>query len=489
MQEDRPQVDFPDTIHGHGVLLTDRGERLVDATIALHRARYAYTTPWQLTGHVSKDGHKRLNLHERGITFDGNDDSGAPLRVEQMELHWSNFPQNGQARARVYGHASEVRFGDDSFPVMPENHFVVAYLTETDFALSEADPLQPSWTGEIIKSERPTPPLEWDCVFGRAKLWRSHRYENARAGDAKAIVQVGRPGIEVEGPARNAQGSLRDHLDTLEAELNDLCAVLSFIGRTRVDWTEIKVTSNIRDDPSDERIGYGEDVRRLRTARASNGAQGLDSLVNRWRCQPATLNELCINYRNLPFKESAFLAISYLLQTFQPGYLEEHVADAFTALETLVAGMAEAEGKGLTLQESEFIGLKTVLKASIKDYGKKQGLNPQQRAAIYAKLSELNRPSIVQGIGDAIQRFSVSWADLWPKNTVCSTALRDAYDRRSTLVHTGKLVNAQESYEDLGRMQALTERLLYRLLNGDEAVVPPHAFRHAVHRSSETGQT
>jgi hypothetical protein len=85
-----PEVDFPDTLRGHGFLVC--GEKRVPVpSFTLARPKYAYSTPWALSAVVAREdtetAHDLLSVNLAApLRLEGFTDDGAPLSTGELHL-------------------------------------------------------------------------------------------------------------------------------------------------------------------------------------------------------------------------------------------------------------------------------------------------------------------------------------------------------------------------------------------------------------------
>lgn len=474
MAENGPVVEFRETVHGHGdIVFPDH--RVSDVSFSLERPKYAYTEPWRVTAHA-REWSEGLRHFQPG-SIEGHTDYGVPLSVPYFRPGEQTIPMADKARVRMHGWADEVRVGDDSVEVTPQSHAFTVYLTETSIALQEYANLADHWSGQAL-GEHPREPLVWDCSLGRAEIERWFVRETARVGDSDASVRIPRPSIFVCGPPAHTEPKpLRAFLESLTGELRDLCSVLSFLGRRRVDWAQIEVWPR-RDDG--RHSGHYE-IKWLKEAIASPAPVGVDSLIRPQVADRALIANMVSAYRSSAIQRSLFYAIASLDAVLQPSFVEQRVAAAFSALEAVVNGLAESEGNEFTLADASlFSDLCRDIRRTVKESGKRlqPPLTSEQRADIYAKLSELNRPPITDRVVRFVNQYHVAWRDLWPNAESLTSAIRPAYNRRSRLIHVGRLDDVEASIRDYMNVHALTERLVYAVLGGDKSALGPLAYSH-----------
>ncbi|MBY0492521.1 MAG: hypothetical protein K2R93_21980, partial [Gemmatimonadaceae bacterium] len=173
--------------------------------------------------------------------------------------------------------------------------------------------------------------------------------------------------------------------------------------------------------------------------------------------------------------------IFHIIQSRRRLPVHHALIHAFTALETLVGGFpSELE----RLDASDINVLQQRLRHEVKRFAKERGMNASLRAQLYGKLSELRRSPFVTRVVDACESLSVDPMFLWQyarigREATLSELIRDAYARRSTLIHSGYVEDIGTATGDLLRIRALTELLLFFKLGGQPKWLRPLAWGDA----------
>jgi hypothetical protein len=118
------------------------------------------------------------------------------------------------------------------------------------------------------------------------------------------------------------------------------------------------------------------------------------------------------------------------------------------------------------------------MRRSIKDYAKTQEWDDGRKMALYEKLSELRRASISPRVAALVQTLGVAWQDLWPPGTDLEQGVRSEYQIRNRLIHAGTIDDGRRAHAAELRIHALTERLIYAFLGGEERWKDPDAYKH-----------
>jgi hypothetical protein len=183
---------------------------------------------------------------------------------------------------------------------------------------------------------------------------------------------------------------------------------------------------------------------------------------------PDSLDRMLVAWRALPFHDGIGNAMSFLAGVFDGGFLEEKLTASFTALEALVNAIGAARRTDTLLQGAARKSFDKGIRASIKALGDKLSLSEAQRTELRESLAGLTRRPIARRVAELIQETGVDLIDLWPHDTDVLTALKVAFTERNGVIHQGRLADIEFAYDTYLRVHAITERLIYHFLEGDE---------------------
>ena len=155
--------------------------------------------------------------------------------------------------------------------------------------------------------------------------------------------------------------------------------------------------------------------------------------------------------------------IPFLLMSYEQGYFESHIANTYSALETMIAGLSSDsnEETGNSLSANDFKRLtrkiKTVIHAEVTD--------PKIYNGITRKLGELNRRPILDRLLALLKQYSVPVEKVWSSNTDIATELGKIIKRRNLYIHQGRIDDFGQYYDDYSRLRVLIELWILRLLD------------------------
>ena len=157
--------------------------------------------------------------------------------------------------------------------------------------------------------------------------------------------------------------------------------------------------------------------------------------------------------------------------------VETHAASTFTAFETIINGISECHGIQEIVDKNEFKKIRKVVEDAIKGYCIKNDLGPEARCDLYKKVGELRFSPIIPRAAKILEEHEIYYLDII-KDESMECWLREIYEKRSIFIHSGRIKSISDFAFDVDRLQALTERLVYKLLGGEKEWLSPMAYRH-----------
>jgi hypothetical protein len=181
------------------------------------------------------------------------------------------------------------------------------------------------------------------------------------------------------------------------------------------------------------------------------------------------------NYQVSQYKTVIGRTIPFLLMSYEQGYFESHIANTYSALETMVAGLS-LDGDGETensLSSGDFRRLtkkiRSVIRAEISD--------EKTRDRITGKLGELNRRPILDRLMALLRKYKVPVEKIWAPNTDVSIELGKIIKRRNLYIHQGRIDDFGQYYDDYSRLRDLIELWILRLLECPDSSINDVALR------------
>jgi hypothetical protein len=192
--------------------------------------------------------------------------------------------------------------------------------------------------------------------------------------------------------------------------------LVSFLSRKRITWYSAEVMafpgkgkSNFRQANAYRQswLGFQRDQR--------NEQSWIDMVVKLTDLRSGLFEKLHENYQASQYKTIIGRTIPFLMMSYEQGYFESHIANTYSALETMVAGLSSDgdEETGNSLTSTEFMHLtrkiKTVIHAEISDEKIREGIT--------RKLGELNRRPILDRLMALLRKYKVPIEKIWSPNT------------------------------------------------------------------------
>lgn len=473
MDELRPEIEFREVIHGRGSFVEEGADEVPVDSFTLSRWKYDHSKPIEFTARYDSRHRPDPLNRSHPVTFLGTTDSGRAIAIRRFHYRKvGGYVDGGVTTAET--EVPEVDFGVDVLPPSPSHQHLSVCLTDTDILVPEVSFLTRSYTGEITADDaRRDPPFTWATGLGTFKGALHYEYDRATLHESRATVTIRRPTLYLDVPEEARVSDVRAAFDSLAEELRWFLRLLSFLSRRHVDWAVVHLLTHWKEGQG----GRFHESDRWHFARPSRRTF-LEPLVVPYRMHESSLDDMMKRFQSAPFKESIYLAIGFLLDTFEEGPMEDAVLSVFTALETIVNGITEAEGRGGILPRPAFQELRERLQLTASEFlaGLNAAPSPEMQEYLLGKLGDINRRPVVERVIDVLDTHQVRWRQLWRQGTDAAQELRQAYRRRSILTHTGRVEDYQVARDDCLRIHTLTERLIFKLLGGDEGWVQTEAY-------------
>ena len=376
----------------------------------------------------------------------------------------------------MIGTAQEVWLGTEDLPHALTKQTIVADLTHTTLAIPEKSFLLKSYTGEIKAEDGLTKddkPVALPSALGDLSLSLHYRYEEVAVGSSMSSVRIPTPTLTLVikeaclsvSPAGIAQAFLD--------EIDPILRLLSFLSRRQVYWKHVQVTSELSqqgDVPTEV-----ERFERLRAGVGDESERDHERLVNPYRLGNHMFS--LVEHLNVsPYRESLLLSMLYTVSAQNARFVETALLHAFTAWETITNGVSRVEKADKILDGTTFGKLRAELSVLIKSFVDREKVRSEIVLDLESKLGELNRLSFASRAAALLERYSVPWGDLWLPGSDLLPCLRQVAKRRNDFVHRGDIGDLTLASIDARRATVLVERLIYRIVGGDDGWLDPFAY-------------
>jgi hypothetical protein len=261
---------------------------------------------------------------------------------------------------------------------------------------------------------------------GRAEALQRFVYEDGSVASNKARVQIARPSIsftlkvsEVDSPWAA--------FESIKKELKDVCRLLSFCYRRKVDWYDIKLM--VRSKSFEQ--GVLPMPRCRKALYKQEECERIEPLIDRRALVKGGFETLLRRYRA---SNSSVLdrVIAFLVAAHSSGSLETRFFLCQAALEGLTNCLIQESGR---------------------------------------KFSDFK--SLSEKLDHCVEHFNIPIEDLW-KEAGFTKGLNSALKHRNRLFHGGGVEDLGGLFGNLVRLRALTERLLIARLKWPENKLWPH---------------
>lgn len=469
MEEVTPSIEILLIIRGTGILRVGE-KRIPLPSLVAERAKYRPDLPWEvhlrLAEWDSSDFGGRLQffweMPYEDVEVEGVADDGRALLIRQFRR--KQFDGN-----TLSGTTFDLSLGNIPLPAVPDVMYLTARLTDNALAMPLADALLPAEDGSL-RASHPRPPTRIMTALGRFDLWSGHTSEKVMIGGRESRVVRVEPLMRIRLTKRHRGIVLPELIRRLQSELRDLTLLFTFLSRKQVGCS--RISSVARRDDDDNSYFHEADF-----WQSAPGPQPkrVDELVNPRRMPPGALDSMYQRFRSSPHKDLLGRVAMYLAEAFHQQYIESQTLYAFTAFEAIVNALEEY-APSLTMDRAAFRRFRRRVETGIKSSSAECGLTDSQVRDVNRKVGELHRRPLVTRSVEVVTALGVVWQDLWPGIGNLETALQASYARRSTFIHAGRLANPAASARDAVRIACLAERIVYSLLQGDQAWLSPLAY-------------
>ncbi len=482
MKVDGPTFQFTETLVFRGVLQNKYGEYPIHDLVV---TRYRHRHPTEISFAFQFQRDERNNAMSyfasgRVVAFAGTleyRDRGMLIAPPQARLLLRLI--HGSARS-IEGIVEQLDISPEPLLFAPSEQAVSVWLTPTSVALRSYEVMLRYRTGELVERDFDSPSEPFLVPTSTCSLSLSlgmHR-ESVTIEGENAHLEI--PVVTLDGTAaeQHLSQDVSALIDSLSVELKPLECVLSLFSRRHVRAYNFAVYS------------YGMDTQTMfrETTRYIQGYSTPaheNPLVSAHALDPSSLAVVIGTLVHSPYRLPIEKAINFLLAYWQSRFIEDRVAAAFTAFETLVNGIAAIDGTAHTLPNETFRALSENVKDAIKVFATKEALPAQTRARLYEKVGELQRVALGASAETLLERHSVEWRDLWRLQSASDNqALRRevgrAYGLRSALLHAGQMDALDDLLADAASIHALAERLVCRLLDVKDEWLDHLAHHHAM---------
>ena len=418
--------DIREVLQMHGRLKHSNGELSNPLLLRLEHPRYDYTAmQCHLTAPGGLTAHHELSAAisqgpANGVIIRSLDYSGFECRL------WAIHGHSGNAQSvRVYTHWYEMANSSWEHYELPQKEKLLATVElSTPGILSDWTITEHSFTGTIKKTGGEKGKLNWKFSTGSGEALDRYVYEEASIFNSKSTLQIKRPALFFKLDPKCFE-SPWDAIKTIKEETKDICHVLSFCYRRKVDWYDIQFMLTHKDIkhsglplPRCRRVLYKPpDVDRI------------EPLIDRRHLIKRGLEKLLKTYKT----KKNDIRIESIIPLLASAHSYDSVETRFF--------LCQAALENITNSLVNLSGVST-------------------------------KNNIFEKIVFCVQHYHVNTEDIWRKSNF-ETGLKFALSRRNRLFH-GATVEPNELYSCLVRLRTLSERFLIAFLAWPEEKLWPH---------------
>lgn len=305
--------------------------------------------------------------------------------------------------------------------------------------------------------------IPWNINNGTARLIDRYEYVDGNDKDENVTLRIQtnslvltiHPEVETEIKAFFLQ---------LQKLLFEDLSVLSFIGRKRISLIEANARVNV-----DGKVKSA--FARYRTwggfYNLPSDQSQLRQLIKPGSLQDGVFKTLVENYRISPYKSVIDRTIPYLLTSYEDGYVETHLINAYAALESMVDGI------GATFDQEYLLGNKPFKRLSkkLEDLVRQNIDDVETANGIIKKIPELRRRNFLDRLLFLLDKQRVNTKLIWPPGIDEPSEFHELLKRRNLLIHTGTIDQNETWRFDLNRVQKLVELWILKLLDCPEEAI------------------
>lgn len=316
-----------------------------------------------------------------------------------------------------------------------------------------------SYDGTITKfgTDRERIGIPWNINNGTARL--IDRYEYVEGNDKDENVTLR---IQTNSLVITLHPEVETEIKTIFLQLQKLMfgdlLLLSFIGRKRISLIEanarLKVDGKVKSAFARYRTWGG-------FYNFPSDQSQLRQLIKPGSLQDGVFETLVENYRISPYKSVIDRTIPYLLTSYEDGYVETHLNNAYASLESMVAGIGSIFNQEFLLGSNPF----KRLSKKIENLVQQEVEEAEIANGIIKKIPELRRRSFLDRLLFLLDQQRVNTKLIWPPGIDEPKEFHQLLTRRNLLIHTGTMDQNETWRFDLNRVQKLVELWILQLLD------------------------
>ena len=245
--------------------------------------------------------------------------------------------------------------------------------------------------------------------------------------------------------------------ETLRAEVEEICLMLSLCYRQPIDFYEIRYIPIRKDKNS---IQVPESLFRRRRDMSLNKIKE-EELINYRGLINGGLELLLKSYRDFEQKGELTRGVQFLSSSYAVVTLESAYFLAYSALESIVSSCGSSPR--YLIKSAKWRKVEKTLRTYLQDIAVSEGLEDVVEL-IKEKLPELRRAPSDRKILETCGTLKVKTDDLWPPQGV-QEGVKVATKMRNDLFHSALCRDSHDLYKNLVCLRILAERILLKALS------------------------
>lgn len=360
--------------------------------------------------------------------------------------------------------------GDVDYIVKPgETLSIYSIVTPTTLIFPDWTYLR-NYDGTIttIGTETERIGIPWNINNGTARLIDRYEYVDGNDKDENVTLR-----IQTNSLVLTIHPEVETEIKAIFLQLQKLMfedlSILSFIGRKRISLIEANASVEV-----DGKVKSA--FARYRTwggfYNLPSDQSQLRQLIMPRSLQDGVFKTLVENYRISPYKSVIDRTIPYLLTSYEDGYVETHLNNAYASLESMVDGIGSKFNQEFLIRSNPF----KRLSKKIENLVKQEVEEAEIADGIIKKIPELRRRSFLDRLIFLLDNQSVNTKLIWPPGIDEPTEFHELLKRRNLLIHTGTMDQGETWRFDLNRVQKLVELWILKLLDCPESAINEYSL-------------
>lgn len=303
--------------------------------------------------------------------------------------------------------------------------------------------------------------IKWKTSFGQAELIDNYEYVDERVGIDKATIRIRKCQVHLIIRPKG-KFSFENLMKRLPDSFDEAFKLLSFLSRKRITWYSADAMALSRKGNPEIRQAISYRQSWLGFQQDENEQTWIDMVVKLTDLRVGLFEKLYENYCGSQYKTIIERTIPFLLMSYEQGYFESHIANTYSALETIVAGLDSNNSNDASnsLSSGDFRRLTRKIRSIIREEVKDEKI----RDGITRKLGELNRRPILDRLLTLLRKHKVPTEKIWSSNTNLQVELGKIIRRRNVYIHQGRIDDFEQYYDDYSRLRILIELWILQLL-------------------------